>query len=170
VSDNLTGQDAQDAQNAQDAVCDRCGGPAGGEGKTIMVVTRKAVQTLAICGGRREHTERMEENGQALELIRELGRMALDRPERAEPHRTPAQRLGEMLGVRIPDNPAHAGGMCTSVIPIGKPAWPWRTADRQPEGDGPMTEWEMDGRQKDGQKTDGGGRLGSPQGPRRRAG
>ena len=94
MSDNMTGQDAQDA------VCDRCGGRAGGEGKTIMVVTRKAVQTLAICGGCREHTERMEENGQALELIRELGRMALDRPERAEPHRTPAQRLGEMLGVR----------------------------------------------------------------------
>ncbi len=27
-----------------------------------------------------------------------------------------------------------------------------------PEGDGPMTEWEMDGRRQDGQKTDGSGR------------
>ena len=168
MSDNMTSQDCPGRPGRSVRPLRRAGGRM--RETTIMVVTRNAVQTLAICGGHREHTERMEENGQALELIRELGRMALDRPERAEPHRTPAQRLGEMLGVRIPDNPAHAGGMCTSVIPIGKPAWPWRTADRQPEGDGPMTEWEMDGPRKDGQKTDGGERLGNLQGPRRRAG
>jgi hypothetical protein len=142
VSDNLTGQDAQDAQNAQDAVCDRCGGPAGGEGKTIMVVTRKATHTLAICRGCREYTERMEQNGHVLALRREIRRIALKHPERAEPLRTPAERLGRMLGIRIPENPQHrerAAGMRPSVTPAGRPAWqrlaawPQKTADRQKE-------------------------------------
>ena len=98
-------------------------------------MTQKAIHTLEIYGGRREHTERMEENGQVLELIRELRRMALKRPERAEPIRTPAQRLGKMLGIQMPETlqyPARAEGMYTSVIPIGKPAWP-RQTDRQNE-------------------------------------